>query len=325
MKLMHPWLLLLLLVNIPLIYFYIAGLRKANPYITVSTLKSFKVRSGGYKVWLLHLCFIFKLLAISFVIVALCRPQTHDALSNSAIEGTDIVLALDISASMETPDMTPTRFDAATKMASAFVEKRDHDNMGLVAFAGESLTFMPLTTDRTSVLNAISHLQLGALGNGTAIGDGLVNAINRVLGGKAVSKSVILLTDGSNNAGEVDPITAAQIAKQKNVRVYTIAVGKPGSVPVSSFYGNITTNVPIEIDEETLQKIAETTEGKFFRARDTRSLQQVFDEIDKLERSKINVDNFKRTDDHFMPWIGAALILFCLQLILRLTLLRRIP
>lgn len=325
MKLMHPWLLLLLLVNIPLIYFYIAGLSKANPYITVSTLKSFKKRSGSYKAWLLHLCFIFKLLAISCVIVALCRPQTHDALSNSAIEGTDIVLALDISASMETPDMSPTRFDAATKMASAFVERRDHDNMGLVAFAGESLTFMPLTTDRTSVLNAISHLQLGSLGNGTAIGDGLVNAINRVLGGKAVSKSVILLTDGSNNAGEVDPITAAQIARQKNVRVYTIAVGKPGSVPVSSFYGNITTNIPIEIDEETLQKIAETTDGKFFRARDTQALQQVFDEIDRLERSKINVDNFKRTDDHFMPWIGVALILFCLQLILRLTLLRRIP
>lgn len=273
----------------------------------------------------MHFCFVCKLLAISCVIVALCRPQAHDSLSNSSIEGTDIVLALDVSASMETPDMTPTRFDAATKMASEFVEKRDHDNLGLVAFAGEALTYMPLTTDRTSVLNAIAHLQLGALGNGTAIGDGLVSAINRVLGGKAVSKSIILLTDGSNNAGEVDPLAAAEIARQKHVRVYTIAVGKPGNVPVSSMYGHVTTNVPIEIDEETLTKIANATKGKFFTARDSESLQKVFDEIDALERSKINVDNFKRTDDVFMPWIWAALAIYLLQMLLKLTVLRRIP
>lgn len=325
MTLLHPWLLLLLLIDIPLIYFYIAGRRTASPTLTISTVAPLRKRGGGLKRRLMHLAFFFKIVAIDCVIVALCRPQAHDSLSNSAIEGTDIVLALDISASMETPDMTPTRFDAAVKMASDFVQKRDHDNMGLVAFAGESLTFMPLTTDRASVLNAISRLQLGSLGNGTAIGDGLVSAINRVLGGKAVSKSVILLTDGSNNAGEVDPLTAAGIAKQKHVRVYTIAVGKPGVTPISSLYGNVTTNVPVEIDEETLQKIADTTDGKFFRARDSRSLQQVFDEIDQLERSKINVDNFKRTDDIFMPWIAAALILYTLQLIMRHTLLRRIP
>ena len=324
MTLLHPWLLLLLLIDIPLIYFYIAGRKTANPSLTVSTLRAFK-DGGSYKVALMHVTFALKLLAIDCVIVALCRPQTHDALSNSAIEGTDIVLALDISASMETADMNPTRFDAALTMASDFVQKRDHDNMGLVAFAGESMTYMPLTTDRPALLNAIAHLQMGALGNGTAIGDGLVSGINRVLGGKAVSKSIILLTDGSNNAGEVDPLTAAQIAAQKNVKVYTIAVGQPGSVPVSSFYGNVTTNVPVEIDEETLQTIADTTNGQFFRARDTDSLQRVFDEIDKLERSKINVDNFKRTDEAYAPWIAAALILYMLQLIMRFTVLRRIP
>lgn len=324
MTLLHPWLLLLLLINVPIIALYIYGRNTANPSLTVSSVSAIK-KKGSYKVWLMHACFILKLVAIDCLIVALCRPQTHDSLINSSISGTDIVLALDISASMETPDMNPTRFDAALKMASDFVQKRDHDNMGLVAFAGESLTFLPLTTDRSAMLNSIAHLQLGSLGNGTAIGDGLVSAINRVLGGKAVSKSVILLTDGSNNAGEVDPLTAAEIAKQKKVRVYTIAVGKPGSVPVSSFYGNVTTNVPVEIDEETLQKIATVTHGKFFRARDTDALQEVFDEIDRLERSKIDVDNFKRTDDHFMPWVGAALAAFALQLILRLTLLRRIP
>lgn len=325
MKFNHPWMLLLLLIYIPLIYFYIAGRKKANPTLTVSSLRPLSKHSGSYKTTLMHLAFLLKLAAIGCVIVALARPQSFDTLTNSSIEGTDIVMALDISASMETPDMVPTRFDAAIKMASDFVEKRDHDNMGVVAFAGESLTFMPLTTDRSAVLNTIGQLRLGALGNGTAIGDGLTSAINRVLGGKAVSKSIILLTDGSNNAGEVDPLTAAEIAKQKNVRVYTIAVGSPGSAQISSMYGHVNTNVPTEIDEETLQKIADTTNGKFFRARDTNSLQKVFDEIDKLERSKINVDNFKRTDENFMPWILAAILLYVIQLLMRYTVLRRIP
>lgn len=325
MILKYPWLLLLFLIYIPLIYFYVSRIRKGDACLKVSTTAAFSHASLPWRVWMMHVNFLFKLAAIGCLIVALCRPQIHDSKTNSEIIGTDIVVALDISASMETPDLVPNRFDAARKIASNFVEKRDHDNIGLVAFAGEALTFMPLTTDRTAVMNSISHLMMGSLGDGTAIGDGLVSAINRVLGGTAVSKSVILLTDGSNNAGEIDPLTAAQIARQKGVRVYTIGIGRNDVMNLSSMYGNINTAVPVEIDEESLTAIADITGGKFFRATDNQALENVFTEIDKLEKSRINVDNFSRTDDNFMPWIGAALILLLLNLILTYTLLRRIP
>ncbi|MBP3299749.1 MAG: VWA domain-containing protein [Muribaculaceae bacterium] len=325
MMLKYPWLLLLFLIYLPIIYFYISRLRTGNPYVTVSTVQPFRKLGTPWRVWMMHFNFAVRLAAIGCIIVALCRPQTHDSKVTSEILGTDIVVALDVSASMETPDLVPNRFDAARKIASQFVEKRDHDNIGLVAFAGESLTYMPLTTDRTSVINAVSHLMLGSLGDGTAIGDGLVSATNRVLGGNAVSKSIILLTDGSNNAGEVDPLTAAQIAKQKGVRVYTIGIGRNDVINMSTMYGHVNTAVPIEIDEESLKEIARITGGQFFRATDNRALENVFAEIDKLEKSRINVDNFTRTDDNFMPWIGAALLLLVLNLLLHYTLLRKIP
>ncbi len=325
MMLKYPWLMLLFLLYLPIIYFYITRLKRGDAYIGVSTVQAFARYKRPWKVWLMHICFVIKLFAIGCIIVALCRPQTHDSKVNSEIDGTDIVIALDVSASMETPDLVPNRFDAARKLASQFVEKRDHDNIGLVAFAGESLTYMPLTTDRATVMNAISHLMMGTLGDGTAIGDGLVSAVNRVLGGNAVSKSVILLTDGSNNAGEIDPLTAAQIAKQKGVRVYTIGIGRDNVMNMSTMFGNINTSVPVEIDEESLTEIAAITGGKFFRATDNQALQNVFAEIDKLEKSRINVDSYSRTEDNFMPWIGAALVLLLVYMSLRYTLLRRLP
>lgn len=321
----YPWLLLLFLVYVPLILFYVLGHKRANPDIEVSTTAPVAKLGTPWKVWLMHFSFILRLAAIGCLIVAICRPQTHDSRSDSMIEGTDIVVALDVSASMETPDLTPNRFEAARKIASQFVEQRDHDNIGLVGFAGESLTYMPLTTDRDAIINAIQHLNLGSLGDGTAIGDGLVSALNRVLGGTAVSKSVILLTDGSNNAGEIDPLAAAEIAKQKGVRVYTIGIGKDDVVNVPGMYGNINTAVPVEIDTKSLTSIAQATGGKFFRATDNRALKQVFSEIDQLEKSRIHVNNYSRTEDDFMPWVGAALALFLLELLLRYTVLRRIP
>lgn len=325
MILKYPWFLLLFIIYVPLIVYYIAGHKRANPSIDVSTVAPVAKLGTPWKVWLMHFSFALRLAAIGCLIVAICRPQTHDAGSESMIEGTDIVVALDVSASMETPDLQPNRFEAARKIASEFVEARDHDNIGLVGFAGESLTYMPLTTDRSAIINAIQHLNLGVLGDGTAIGDGLVSALNRVLGGTAVSKSVILITDGSNNAGEIDPLAAAQIAKQKGVRVYTIAIGRDDVLNIPGMYGNINTAVPVEIDTKSLTAIAQASGGKFFRATDNKALASVFAEIDKLEKSRIHVNNFSRTEDDFMPWVGAALFLFLLELLLRYTLLRRIP
>lgn len=323
MILKHPWLLLLLLVYVPIIIDYIRRRKTSDPTLEVSTLASLAACHGTWRTKLMTVCFVMKLLAIGCVIVALCRPQIHDDSVRTQVEGTDIVLAMDVSGSMQARDFVPDRFEAARAIASDFVKHRDNDNIGLVAFAGESLTFMPLTTDRATVLNTIRMLNIGSLGDGTAIGDGLVSSVNRVLGGKAVSKSVILLTDGSNNAGEVDPRMAADIARQKGVKVYTIGVGSDMSAdPYSAYMGG---GAALDLDEETLTHIAQTTGGKYYRATDTRSLQQIFDEIDKLEKTKIDADNYVRWQDNFMPWIVAAVVLLLMSLVCRYTWLRRIP
>lgn len=323
MTLKNPWLLLLLLVYVPVIVYYIRRRKSSDPTLDVSTLAPIASCHGSWRTKLMTLCFVLKLLAIGCIIVALCRPQTHDDSVHSQVEGTDIVLAMDVSGSMQARDFVPNRFEAARSIASDFVKHRENDNIGLVAFAGESLTFMPLTTDRASVLNTIRMLNIGSLGDGTAIGDGLVSAVNRVLGGKAVSKSVILLTDGSYNAGEIDPLMAADIARQKGVKVYTIGIGSDiSSDPYGAYMGAGTS---MDLDEETLTQIARVTGGKYYRAKDTGSLQQIFNEIDKLEKTKIDADGYVRWQDNFMPWILASLALLLISLVCRYTCLRRIP
>lgn len=321
----NPWILLFLLIIIPLIVWYIIKWRNSNPSIGVSTVASLTKYRATAKIWLMHLCFVLQLLAIVFLIVALARPQTHDSLRSSSIEGTDIVLALDISSSMLATDLQPNRIDAAKSVASKFVSSRPTDNIGLVVFSGESLSIMPLTTDKAALVNAISNTKTGALNDGTAIGDGIASAVNRLKSGHAKSKSIILLTDGTNNAGDVAPATAAMIAKQNNIRIYSIGVGTNGSIQITDPYGFSTTTMETKIDESALKNIASTTGGKYFRATDSHMLRQVFDEIDKLEKSKINVNNFTQTEENFMPWILAAICAFALQLLLRYTLLRRIP
>jgi Ca-activated chloride channel family protein len=323
MMLKHPWLLLLFLIYVPVIINYVRRRKSSDPTLEVSTLSALASYRGTWRTRMMTWCFVLRLLAIGCIIVAICRPQKHDDSVHSQIEGTDIVIAMDVSGSMQTNDFVPNRFEASREIASDFVRHRENDNIGIVAFAGESLTYMPLTTDRATVLNTIRMLNIGVLGNGTAIGDGLVSAINRVLGGKAVSKSVILLTDGSNNAGEVDPLMAADIAKQKGVKVYTIGIGSDISQDPYSSYLNV--GAAYDLDEETLTHIAKTTGGKYYRATDKESLQQIFKEIDKLEKTKIDADNYVRWQDDFMPWIGAAIVLLLLSLIFRYTWLRRIP
>lgn len=273
----------------------------------------------------MHLCFALQLASVAFLIVALSRPQKHDSLSSSNIEGTDIVLALDISSSMLATDLQPTRLQSAKDVASKFVSNRPNDNIGLVVFSGESLSLMPLTTDKAALINAIATTKTGDLDDGTAIGDGLASAINRLVSGQAKSKSIILLTDGTNNAGDVAPSTASRIAKQKGIRVYAIGVGTNGSIQITDPYGFSTTTLETKIDEAALKEIASTTGGKFFRATDSRTLRQVFDEIDKLEKSKIKVNNVTQTEENFMPWILLSLCCFVAFMSIRYTILRRIP
>ena len=325
MNFLHPALLWLLLVVVPLVVWYIRKQHNANPSLGVSTLKPFAKFSNSWKVWIVHFCFFLRLVCIAALIVALARPQSHDTLKNSKVLGTDIVLAMDISGSMSATDFKPTRFAAAKDVATAFVNSRTNDNMGLVVFAGESLSLMPLTNDRAALVNAIANVEMGDLNDGTAIGDGLSSAINRISQGKAKSKSIILLTDGSNNAGDVPPVTAAQIAKQKGIKIYTIGVGTNGRIQIADPYGFSSTTLETKIDEPLLTNMAKLTGGKYFRAKDERMLKHVFEEIDSLEKSSIDVNSVTLTQEEFMPWLWLAFAALALSLLLRYTVIRRIP
>ena len=321
----HPNILLLFLLYVPLIAWYIWKWRNSNPAIGVSSVRAFRKVRNSWIVYLMHFCFALQLIAIGGIIVALARPQTHDSHSTSRVEGTDIVLAMDISSSMLATDLKPTRFDVAKEVAQKFVNQRTDDNIGLVVFSGETLSLMPLTNDKPALINAISAIKTGMLNDGTAIGDGLSSAVNRLTSGKAKSKSIILLTDGTNNAGDVAPSTAAQIAKEKGIKIYTIGVGTNGSIQITDPYGFSTTTMETKIDESALKQIASLTNGKYFRATDAKMLRDIFEEINALEKTTLDVNRIVQTEENFMPWIVLALCALGLQLLLRYTILRRIP
>lgn len=321
----YPALLWLFIIYLPLIVWYVMKYRRANPSLSVSTTAAFDKMGSSWKVTAMHVCFALKLITIGAVIVALCRPQTYDNFRNSRIEGTDIALALDISGSMSARDINPSRITAAKDVASKFINSRDQDNMALVVFAGESLSLMPLTNDRAALTNAIRNVSMGMLNDGTAIGDGITSAVNRLLSGQAKSKSIILITDGTNNAGDVAPSTAAEIARQNGIKIYTIGVGTDGTMSIPDPYGYSTTTIETKIDEDALRKIANTTGGKYFRATDRSALQGVFDEIDKLEKTRLDVERYSQADENFMPWVALAVLAFLLELVLRYAVLRRIP
>lgn len=325
MMLKYPGFLFLFLIYIPLIIWYILKYRNANPYISVSSVKSLLNLPTSWKVVMMHVNFGLILISIGALIIALCRPQTHDHFRSSRVEGTDIIIALDISSSMLATDFEPNRFEAAKDVATKFVNERKDDNIGFVTFAGESLSLMPLTTDKAALVNAISNVKTGDLSDGTAIGDGLSSAINRIVSGKAKSKSIILITDGTNNAGDVQPSTAAQIAKQKGIKVYTIGVGTNGTIQIKDPYGFSSTQMETKIDDATLEQIANSTNGKYFRATDSNMLKKVFEEIDSLEKTTLDVSKFTQTEENFIPWVTLAFVAFSLYLLLRYTLLRRIP
>ena len=329
MEFARPYLFWLFLIYIPLIAWYIYKLRKIDPAIHISNLDAVKSLRTSYRVYLKHGLFILRLLAIGCVIVILCRPQTHNKWISSNVEGTDIVIALDMSTSMLAQDFTPDRFGAAKEVAAKFVKGRETDNIGLVVFAGECFTQTPMTNDKTILLNSINSLEMGMLEDGTAIGDGLATAINRIVDGKAKSKSIILLTDGSNNTGLVAPETAADIAREKGIKVYTIGVGSNGSAlsPVGiNYYGKIEYDyLKVTIDEKTLKSIADKTGGRYYRATDNQALENIFSEIDALEKTTLDVKNYRNVEDDYMLWAWLLLAFVGIDLLLRNTLLRTMP
>ena len=270
-----------------------------------------------------------RLAALGCVIIILCRPQTHDSWESSKTEGTDIVISLDVSTSMLARDFNPDRFEAAKEVASKFINGRESDNIGIVIFAGESFTLVPMSTDKAVLVNYIKEIKMGMLEDGTAIGDGLATAINRIKDGKAKSKSIILLTDGSNNTGVVAPLTAADIAAKYGIKVYTIGVGTTGSAlfPVGvNVYGKVEyQQLPVVIDEATLKSIANKTGGKYFRATSKHVLKEIFSEIDKLEKTELDVRKYNQTEDNYMPWALLLLALLLIDIIARHTVLRNIP
>ena len=324
----HPTYLWFLLLIIPFAVWHFWKRNKIHASLKVSTLMPYKSIGIPFKALCLHGLFIIRIALLAVLIIILARPQTHDKWSTSKTEGTDIILAIDISSSMLARDFKPDRFEAAKDVAAKFVNGRETDNIGVVIFAGESFTAVPMTTDKSLLVNYINDIKMGMLQDATAIGDGLATSINRIKDGKAKSKSIILLTDGSNNTGNVAPLTAAEIAKKMGIKVYTIGIGKNGMAPFpqENSFGRIEyVNMPVVIDENTLRNIASITGGKYYRATDNKVLTQIFEEIDSLEKTTLDVHNYSHTEDDYMFWAWISLFLIVFEVIVRNTYLRTIP
>ena len=324
--------LFLLLLIIPYIIWYVMYRKKSEPTMRMSDTFVFRYAPKSLKVRLMPLQMLLRLTAFTFLVLALARPQTSNSWKNRQTEGIDIMLAIDVSTSMLAEDLKPNRLEAAKMVAAEFISGRPDDNIGLTIFAGESFTQCPMTTDHTSLLNLLQNVRAdiaarGLISDGTAIGMGLANAVGRLKASKAKSKVVILLTDGSNNMGDISPMTAAEIAQSLGIRVYTIGVGtnKVAPYPMPVAGGVQYVNMPVEIDTKTLSEIAQTTQGDFYRATNNNELKKVYKEIDQLEKSKMSVKKFKKKFDAFPPFVMAAALALLLELLLRITIFRRIP
>ena len=324
----NPTYLFLLLLLVPLIGWYIYKLHKSQASLQVSSSEAFQLPGmSSWKVYMRHLPFVLRMLAIALLIVVLARPQSTNSWQNSSTEGIDIVMAMDISTSMLAEDLKPNRLEAAKDVAASFINGRQNDNIGLVVFAAESFTQCPLTIDHGVLLNLFKDIQPGIIQDGTAIGLGLANAVSRIKDSQAKSKVIILLTDGVNNTGEIAPVTAAEIAKTFGIRVYTIGVGTQGEAPypIPTAFGVQYQNVPVEIDEQVLKQIASTTGGQYFRATDNSSLKEIYSEIDQLEKTKISVQEFSKKQEEYKNWALLVFALLLIEVLLRNTVLRNIP
>lgn len=322
----------LLLLMIPYILWYFLYRHNAEPTIRMSDTFAYKYAPKSWRVHIINLPMILRCVAFVLIVIILARPQTHNAWDQKEVEGIDIMLAMDVSTSMLAEDLQPNRIEAAKSVAAEFISGRPNDNIGLTIFAGEAFTQCPMTVDHKALLNLLQNVRTdiaarGLIQDGTAVGMGLANAVSRLKDSKAKSKVVILLTDGSNNMGELSPMTSAQIAKSLGIRVYTIGVGtnKVARYPMMVAGGVQYVNIPVEIDTKTLSEIAATTDGNFYRATNNTELKKIYQDIDKLEKSKMDVKKFSKRYEAYQPFAIAVIICLLLEILLRVIVLRRIP
>lgn len=329
MEFKNPLFFLLLLVLVPYIVWYVMRFKQSLPSLKVPDTTKYVKVPKTFRLYLMHVPFLLRLILISLVVCILARPQSKHSWSDTDVEGIDIMLAVDVSTSMLAQDFKPNRVEALKEIAQRFIEKRPNDNIGLTMFAGEAYTQCPLTTDHTVLMNLYNSVDCnmaarGIIDDGTAIGDGIMNAILRLKESQAKSKVIILLTDGVNNSGNISPQTAAEIAKKYGIRIYTIGVGRNGMAPYPLPTGG-TAMLPVEIDEQTMTKISTETGGQYFRAQKNAELDAIYQDIDKMERTKFNVKQFSRRGELYQPFAIAALVVLLLEILLRTVVLKRLP
>jgi len=323
----YPYVLVLLLAIPALAYWYWKKKEKITPDVTFSSLQIFGKAPVTLREKLAHVPSYIRLLGLTFLIIAAARPQSFSSGENFYTEGIDIAMVLDISGSMLAEDFKPNRLDAAKKVIDEFIKGRTVDKIGLVIFSGESFTQCPLTIDYSVLRNLLKDIQMGMIEDGTAIGNAIANGVNRLKDSKAKSKVMILLTDGVNNAGHIDPLTAAQIAQKFGIRIYAIGVGTIGQAPYpfQTPFGIRYQMVPVEIDENILRQIASTTGGKYFRATNNRKLAEIYDEIDHLEKTRVEVTSYRHAKELFFNWALVGMLLLFVEVGLSKTYLKRLP
>jgi len=326
LEFLYPRYFYMLLMLIPLIIWYIYSNNRYQPFLNISSIKQFEGNENGIWNYLRHVPFILRILIFSLIIIILARPQSTNSWDDNTVEGIDIVIALDISGSMLAGDFTPNRIEASKNVASEFIAGRPNDRIGLVLFGGESFTQCPLTTDHKVLTNLLQNVEVGIIEDrSTAIGLGLANSVMRLRNSQAISRVIILVTDGVNNAGSINPMTAADIALTYGIRVYTIGVGTRGMAPypVEDYFGNIYYQpMQVEIDEEMLSNIADITRGQYFRATNNEAMKEIYNEIDKLEKSKIDIIQFNQKQDEYRIYAFYLLILILLETLFRNVFLR---
>lgn len=323
-----PYYLWLLALIVPMIAYYVWRVRQGGAAIQISTVEGVLRAPKSVRYYLRHLPFVLRTAAYALLVMALARPQGIEQNVRTSTEGIDIMLSIDVSGSMLARDFKPDRITAAKEVAASFISDRVGDRLGLVVFAGKAFTQSPLTTDQSTLQTLLARIRSGLIEDGTAIGNGLATAINRLRESEAKSKVIILLTDGINNRGEIAPMTAAEIARAQGIRVYTIGVGSRGTAPYPAvdMFGNMTfINQKVEIDEKTLTEIARLTGGRYFRATDKEKLQAIYDEINQLEKSRVEVTERITYHELFLGWVLAALALLTAELLLSNLVLKRIP
>jgi Ca-activated chloride channel family protein len=323
----HPQFFLLLLLIPLMIFWRYRYASKKQSALILSTIQGLQQAPKSWRIRSRFIMPLFRMMALLFLVIAMARPQQSNISETVNSEGLDIILSMDISGSMLAEDFKPNRIEAAKKVAQEFIENRPTDRIGLVIFSGESFTQCPLTTDQNVLKEQLKNIRSGLLQDGTAIGMGLATAVERLRSSKAKSKVAILLTDGVNNTGLIDPMTALEIAKAYKVRVYTIGVGTMGTAPYpvpTPFGGTVMKQMPVQIDEALMRKISLETGGKYFRATGNNSLKNVYKEIDRLEKTKIEINSFKRYAELFFPYALIGLLFLIAEIILRYTVFRNI-